>query len=78
MNARPDCATTVRKAMSPDRTNPLIKPSITSRSNSDFDSGQSKRNVATDIYGHPKARLQDEAAEKIEEAVTPIAVDLQQ
>jgi len=40
-------------------------------------SGHSKASVTTDIYGHPMARSQDEAAEKIEEAITPIAVDLQ-
>lgn len=40
-------------------------------------SGHSKPSVTTDIYGHPMARSQDEAAQKIEEAITPIAVDLQ-
>ena len=40
-------------------------------------SGHSKPSVTTDIYGHPMARSQDEAAKRIEEAITPIAVDLQ-
>ncbi len=41
-------------------------------------SGHSKPSVTTDIYGHPMARSQDEAAEKIEEAITPIPVDIDQ
>ena len=40
-------------------------------------SGHSKASVTTDIYGHPMEHSQEEAAEKIEEMVTPIAVDLQ-
>jgi integrase len=40
-------------------------------------SGHSKASVTTDIYGHPMARSQDEAAQRIEEVITPIAVDLQ-
>jgi integrase len=40
-------------------------------------SGYSKASVTTDIYCHPMARSQDEAAQKTEEVVTPIAVDLQ-
>jgi integrase len=40
-------------------------------------SGHSKPSVTTDIYGHAMTRSQDEAAEKIEEMITPVAVDLQ-
>jgi integrase len=40
-------------------------------------SGHSKPSVTTDIYGHPMTRSEDEAAEKIEEMITPVAVDLQ-
>ena len=40
-------------------------------------SGHSKPSVTTDIYGHAMARSQDEAAQKIEAVITPIAVDLQ-
>jgi len=40
-------------------------------------SGHAKPGVATDTYGHPRARAQAEAAQKIEEAITPIALDLQ-
>ncbi|HUI87184.1 MAG TPA: hypothetical protein VLX61_00540 [Anaerolineales bacterium] len=40
-------------------------------------SGHPKPGVTTDIYGHPMARSRGEAAQKIEEAITPIAVYLQ-
>ncbi len=39
--------------------------------------GHSKASVTADIYGHAMAHTQDEAAEKIEELVTPIPVELQ-
>ncbi|MBM3152460.1 MAG: site-specific integrase [Chloroflexi bacterium] len=39
--------------------------------------GHSKPSVTADIYGHAMARTQDEAAEKIDELVTPIPVELQ-
>ncbi len=39
--------------------------------------GHSKPSVTTDIYGHVMARSQDEAAQKIEEIVTPFIIDLQ-
>jgi integrase len=39
--------------------------------------GHSKLSVATDIYGHAMAHSQEEAAEKIEEMITPIPVELQ-
>jgi integrase len=39
--------------------------------------GHSKASVTTDIYGHSLDGAQEEAAEKIEELVTPIAVKLQ-
>lgn len=38
--------------------------------------GHSKASVTTDIYGHVMAHSQDEAAEYIEEIVTPITNDL--
>jgi integrase len=34
-------------------------------------SGHSKASVTTDIYGHPMARSQDEAAQKMDEAINP-------
>ncbi|MBL8080436.1 MAG: site-specific integrase [Anaerolineales bacterium] len=34
-------------------------------------SGHSKASVTTDIYGHPMARSQDEAAQRIDEAINP-------
>jgi len=40
-------------------------------------SGHSKPSVTTDVYGHAMTRSQEEAAEKIEEMITPVAVDLQ-
>jgi integrase len=40
-------------------------------------SGHSKASVTTDIYGHPIGHSQKEAAEKIEEKITPVAVELQ-
>ncbi len=40
-------------------------------------SGHSKASVTTDIYGHPIGHSQEEAAEKIEEKITPVAVELQ-
>ncbi len=39
--------------------------------------GHSKASVTTDVYGHSLDESQKEAAEKIEELVTPIAVKLQ-
>jgi integrase len=39
--------------------------------------GHSKASVTMDIYGHAMARSQEEAAERIEELVTPIPVELQ-
>lgn len=39
--------------------------------------GHSKASVTVDVYGHAMARSQEEAADKIEELVTPIAVNLQ-
>jgi len=39
--------------------------------------GHSKASVTTDVYGHAMAHSQDEAAERIEELVTPVAVKLQ-
>ena len=39
--------------------------------------GHSKASVTTDIYGHSIAHSEDEAAEKLEELITPIAVKLQ-
>jgi integrase len=39
--------------------------------------GHSKASVTSDIYGHTMEHSQDIAAEKIEEMVTPIAVELQ-
>jgi integrase len=39
--------------------------------------GHSKASVTTDVYGHALAGSQDVAAEKIEEIITPIAVELQ-
>ncbi len=39
--------------------------------------GHSKASVTTDIYGHAMGRAQDQAAEKIEELVTPVAVKMQ-
>ena len=40
-------------------------------------SGHSKASVTTDIYGHSIGRSQEEAAEKIEEKITPVALKLQ-
>jgi integrase len=40
--------------------------------------GHSKASVTTDIYGHSMSRSQDQAAEQIDELVTPVAVRLQQ
>lgn len=40
-------------------------------------SGHSKASITTDTYGHSMAHSQDEAAERIEELISPIAVDLQ-
>lgn len=39
--------------------------------------GHSKASVTVDIYGHAMARSQEEAAQKIEELVTPIPIELQ-
>jgi integrase len=39
--------------------------------------GHSKPSITTDVYGHSLDGSQEEAAEKIEELVTPIAVELQ-
>lgn len=39
--------------------------------------GHSKASTTVNVYGHSTARSQDEAAEKIEEWITPIAVKLQ-
>ena len=39
--------------------------------------GHSKASTTVNVYGHSTARSQDEAAEKIEEWLTPIAVELQ-
>jgi integrase len=39
--------------------------------------GHSKASVTVDIYGHAMALAQEEAADRIEELVTPIRVDLQ-
>ena len=39
--------------------------------------GHSKASVTSDIYGHTMEHSQDVAAEKIEEMVTPIAVEMQ-
>jgi len=39
--------------------------------------GHSKASVTVDIYGHALVHSQEEAAERIEELVTPIAVNLQ-
>ena len=39
--------------------------------------GHSKASVTDDIYGHVMARSQDEAAQKIEEIMTPLTIDLQ-
>jgi integrase len=38
--------------------------------------GHSKASVTTDTYGHAVAHSQDEAAEKLEERFTPVAVKL--
>lgn len=40
--------------------------------------GHSKASVTTDIYGHSMSRSQDQAAEQIDELVSPVAVRLQQ
>ena len=40
-------------------------------------SGHSKASITTDTYGHSMAHSQDEAAERIEELISPIAVKLQ-
>jgi len=40
-------------------------------------SGHSKPSVTIDIHGHAMPRSQDETVQKIEEVITPIAVDLQ-
>ncbi len=40
--------------------------------------GHSRASVTTDIYGHSMSRSQDQAAEQIDEVVTPVAVRLQQ
>ena len=39
--------------------------------------GHSKASVTTDTYGHSLGHSEDEAAERIEELLTPIAVKLQ-
>jgi len=39
--------------------------------------GHSKASITTDTYGHSMAHSQDEAAERIEELINPIAVKLQ-
>jgi integrase len=39
--------------------------------------GHSKASVTVDVYGHAMARSQEEAAQKIEEMVAPIQVELQ-
>jgi len=39
--------------------------------------GHTKASTTVDIYGHASVRSQEDAAEKIEEWITPIAVDLQ-
>jgi integrase len=39
--------------------------------------GHSKASVTTDVYGHAVAHSQDEAAQKLEERFTPVAVKLQ-
>jgi integrase len=39
--------------------------------------GHAKPSTTVDIYGHATARSQEEAAEKIEELITPIPVELQ-
>jgi integrase len=39
--------------------------------------GHSKASVTTDIYGHAMARSQDQAAQMIEEIVTPLTNELQ-
>jgi len=39
--------------------------------------GHSKASVTTDTYGHSLAHSDDEAAERIEELLTPVAVKLQ-
>jgi len=39
--------------------------------------GHSKASITTDTYGHAMAHSQDEAAVRIEEMVTPVAVKLQ-
>jgi integrase len=39
--------------------------------------GHSKASTTVNVYGHSTTRSQDEAAEKIEEWITPIAVELQ-
>jgi integrase len=38
--------------------------------------GHSKASVTTDTYGHSMAHSQDEAAERLEELLTPVAVDV--
>jgi integrase len=39
--------------------------------------GHSKASVTTDIYGHAMARSQEQAAQMIEEIVTPLTNELQ-
>jgi integrase len=39
--------------------------------------GHSKASVTTDTYGHSMAHAEEEAAAKIEEMITPIAIKLQ-
>jgi integrase len=40
-------------------------------------SGHSKASVTTDTYGHSMTHTQDEAAQRIEALILPIAVKLQ-
>jgi integrase len=39
--------------------------------------GHAKASTTVNIYGHATARLQTEAAEKIEELITPVQIQLQ-
>jgi hypothetical protein len=39
--------------------------------------GHTKTSVTVDVYGQAMARSQEEAAQKIEEMVAPIPIDLQ-